>query len=123
MKSEIFNFLPVALLTLATTVLATESTPETPVNPRFSTDEIENQITMDRESNPLYKSKLMAPIHDWKNGVAERTGFNWSLDYSALFMSVSNSPGEDNASSCMVLFFGFWDLVNRDGPNKGSLNW
>ncbi|MGB5884867.1 MAG: carbohydrate porin, partial [Desulfobulbales bacterium] len=29
----------------------------------------------------------------------------------------------DNAGSGMVRFFGFWDLVNRSGPNKGSLNW
>jgi porin len=88
-----------------------------------STDEVENQIEMDRKANPLYESKLFAPIHEWKNGVAERTGFNWSLDYSALFMGVSGSPGEDQASGGMVRFLGFWDLVNRGAPNKGSLNW
>ena len=66
---------------------------------------------------------ISAILHDWKNGIAERTGFNWSLDYSALFMSVNDSPGEDTASGGMVRFFGYWDLVNRGGPNKGSLNW
>ena len=93
------------------------------IRPRLSTDEVENQITLDREANPLYESRLLAPIHEWKNGVAEKTGFNWSLDYTALFMSVSGSPGEDNASGGNVRFFGYWDLVNRGGPNKGSLNW
>ena len=55
--------------------------------------------------------------------MAEKTGFNWSLDYTAFGVAVSDSPGEDSASSGMVRFFGFWDLVNRGGPNKGSLNW
>jgi porin len=104
-------------------IQATENTSESNLRPRLATDEVENQITMDREANPLYESRLLAPIHDWKNGVAERTGFNWSLDYSALFMNVNNSPGDDNASGGMIRFFGFWDLINRGGPNKGSLNW
>ena len=38
-------------------------------------------------------------------------------------MGVNDSLGEDNASGGMVRFFGYWDLVNRGGPNKGSLNW
>ncbi len=93
------------------------------IQPRLSTDYVENQIILDRNASPLYESKLFAPVHAWKNRVAERTGFNWSLDYSALFMGVSDSLGEDNASGGMVRFFGYWDLVNRGGPNKGSLNW
>ena len=93
------------------------------VRPLLSTDQVENQIVLDKKANPLYESKLLKPIQDWKKKVAERTGFNWSLDYSALFMGVSGSPGEDNASGGMVRFFGFWDLINRGGPNKGSLNW
>ncbi len=123
MKSIILKWLPAAFFAFATTALATGATTEDTVRPRLSTDEVENQIALDREANPLYESRLLAPIHDWKNGVAERTGFNWSLDYSALFMSVNDSPGEDNASGGMVRFFGYWDLVNRGGPNKGSLNW
>lgn len=98
-------------------------TAATQVQPLLSTDEVENQIRSDRETNPLYESKLLAPIGTWKDGVAERTGFNWSIDYSALFMGVDGSPGEDQASGGMVRFFGYWDLVSRGTPNKGSLNW
>ena len=54
---------------------------------------------LNRESNPLYESRLPVSIHEWKNGVAEKTGFNWSLDYTSLFMSVNGSPGEDDASA------------------------
>jgi porin len=90
--------------------------------PLLSTDEVENQIIMDRRVNPLHKSIILAPIKKWKNQVAEETGFHWSLDYTALFTGVSESPGEDSAGSGMVRFYGFWDIVNRGGPNKGSLN-
>ena len=101
----------------------TDSSTGSTIRPRLSTDEVENTIILDRTANPLYESKLLAPLRQWQDGVAESTGFNWSLDYSALFMGVSGSPGEDNASSGIVRFFGFWDLVNRGSPNKGSLNW
>ncbi len=112
-----------ALGAFAVTVQAAEGDTGSKLNPLLSTDEVENQITMDREVNPLHKSEVFAPIKKWRSQVAENTGFHWSLDYSALFMAVSDSPGEDNASSGMVRFYGFWDLVNRGGPNKGSLNW
>ena len=106
----------------AKTIFASDSTAPA-VKPRLSTDEVENQITLDREANPLYESQLLKPLADWKSGVAERTGFNWSIDYNALAMGVSESLGEDSASSGVVRFYGFWDMVNRGGKNKGSLNW
>lgn len=102
---------------------AEEGDSETTFRPKLSTDEVENQIILDREANPLYESRLFAPIKKWKAGVAERTGFNWSLDYSTMLTGVSSSPGEDNSGGGMIRFFGFWDLVNKAGPNKGSLNW
>ncbi len=107
----------------AVTAHSSEGGSDNGIRPRLSTNEVENQIELDKKANPLYESKLLAPIQEWKNGVAERTGFNWSLDYSALFMGVNDSLGEDNASGGIVRFFGFWDMVNRGKPNKGSLNW
>lgn len=120
---RVITCLSIVMLSLAALGHSAETSSDSTIRPRLSTDEVENQITLDRKANPLYESKLLESIHAWKNGVAERTGFNWSLDYSTLFMGVNDSPGEDNASSGMVRFFGFWDLVNRGGPNKGSLNW
>ena len=117
------TFLLATSCIFAFTVQASETSFESNIRPRLSTDEVENQIKMDRKVNPLYESRLLAPLKEWRNGVAEKTGFNWSLDYSAVFMGVSNSSGKDNASGGMVRFFGFWDLVNCGGPNKGSLNW
>ena len=101
---------------------ASEGDSDSKIQPLLSPDEVENQITMDREVNPLHKSIVLAPVKKWKKQVAKETGFNWSLDYTALFMGVNDGPGKDNASGGMVRLYGFWDLVNRGGPNKGSLN-
>ncbi len=73
-------YLLVSSCTFAFVVQASEEASGNNIRPRLSTDEVENQITMDREANPLYESRLLAPLHEWKNGVADRTGFNWSLD-------------------------------------------
>jgi porin len=127
MKTKICIYLSIALLGLVSAIHAVETSPvatsDNTIKPRLSTDEVKNQITLDREANPLYESKLLAPLRDWQEGVAKKTGFNWSIDYSALFMEVSESFGEDKASGGMVRFFGFWDLLNRDEKNNGSLNW
>lgn len=56
------------------------------VQPVFSPDEVENQIKPDRGANPLYESRILAPIREWRDGVGEKAGFNWSLDYSPFFV-------------------------------------
>jgi porin len=123
MKVKFFIYLFIALICLSSGGHAGQTNSEDNLDPRLSTNQVENQITLDREANPFYESRLLAPLHNWQDGVAEKTGFNWSIDYSALFMGVSDSPGEDSASGGMVRFFGFWDLADRGGPNRGSLNW
>ena len=102
MKTSIIICLSVVFLSLASATQAVEITPESNIRPRLSTDEVENQITLDRKANPLYESRPLAPLRDWRDGVAEKTGLNWGLDYTALFMGVCDSPGEDDASSGMV---------------------
>lgn len=115
--------LTIVLFGFAPAIHAEEPTSEENIQPRLSPDQVENQITLDRAANPLYESKLLAPLREWRDGVAEKTGFNWSLDYSALLMGVNGSPGKNNASSGIARFFGFWDLVDRGGANRGSLIW
>lgn len=113
----------VICLELSSPVLAADSTQPGNTQSNLSTDEVENRIELDRKANPLYESNFLKPVAEWKNDLAERTGFNWSLDYNALFMGVNDSLGEDYASSGVVRFLGYWDLVNINGPNKGNLNW
>ena len=121
MKIKMNITLVIALVGLASVVCADGTA--TRVSPKLSTDEVENQIEMDHQVNPLYESSLLAPARQWRDNVGEKTGLNMGIDYSVLFMRVNDSPGDDNASSGMLRFYGYWDLVDRGGPNKGSLNW
>jgi porin len=99
------------------------------INPRLSTDDPGNQQVLDREANPLYESKLLAPARDWRDGVAEKTGLSMSVDYTAQFIGLSQADypgqlgnGDKNAGSGMVRFYGTWVLVDRGGSNSGTLN-
>ena len=121
MKIKMSITLVIALVGLASAVCADGKS--TRVSPKLSTDEVENQIELDHQVNPLYESRLLTPARQWRDNVGEKTGLNMGIDYSVLFMRVNDSPGEDNASSGMLRFYGYWDLVDRGGPNKGSLNW
>ncbi len=102
MKTKAIIYISIVLLFLAATIQAAETTSESDVQPRLATNEVENQITLDREANPLYESRLLSPLRKWRDGVAEKSGFNWSIDYSAVFMGVSDSPGEDSAGGGIV---------------------
>lgn len=103
---------------------AEEPAADTRANPLLSTNEVENQISQDNQTQPLYESVLIRPFSEWRDGLAAESGFNLSVDYSTFVIGLSDVPsgGEDSAASGMVRVFGFWDLVGTDGPNKGSLN-
>ena len=52
------------------------------------------------------------------------TGFNnFVFSTGSAAMDLPNDASLGVAAGGMVRFFGYWDLVNRGGPNKGSLNW
>lgn len=93
-------------------------------NPRLSTDQVENQQELDKKANPLYESKLLAPVVDTRDAFAEQSGLAMSLDYTAMFMGISDSVGgaDQEAGSGMVRFYGAWKLVDKDGPNTGVIN-
>lgn len=112
-----------AMLGWAQFLVAAEADRDLRANPRLGTDEVENQIALDRQVSPLYESTLLSPVRDWRDDLAAETGLNLSIDYSAFLATVSESPGEKDAGSGMVRFYGFWDLVNRGEANRGSLNW
>ena len=60
---------------------------------------------------------------DWKDGLTEKHGFSFSVDYSAAFLGANESPGDDRASGGMVRFFGSWDLVGHGTKNTGTFVW
>jgi porin len=74
MKAKPILCLSILLLSLAATVWARETAPENKLNAWLSTDQVENQITLDKKANPLYESRLLTPLRDWRDGVAEKQG-------------------------------------------------
>jgi porin len=112
------------VLSLTAMSFAAEEEKGESINPRLSPDEVSNQQVMDRQANPLYESKLLAPVVDARDAFAEDSGLTMSLDYTALFMGQSDAvAGADkNAGSGMVRFYGTWALVDRGGPNSGTLS-
>ncbi|ADE55633.1 carbohydrate porin [Coraliomargarita akajimensis] len=109
--------LPLALMPL------TSSAQDSKYNATQSPDQVENRIELDRQSKPLYESKLLAPVADWRDGLAEKMHLNLGLDYTAVYQGVSDSIGPDNASGGMVRFYGSWALLNAESANTGSLIW
>ncbi len=58
----------------------------------------------------------------WKAGIAEETGFYFGLDYTAVGLAASSSPGdEDSAASGIARLFGSLELINHGAQNTGSI--
>jgi porin len=61
---------------------------------------------------------------DWKDGVREKHGLSFTLDYTAGLVGATNTLNdEDTFVGGVVRFFGSWDLVGRESGNTGSFIW
>lgn len=70
-------------------------------------------------------SENTRPKQSWRENLASEHNLTFGLDYQSLFLQATDPTqgGENNASSGVVRFYGSWDLVGTDGPNKGGLVW
>jgi len=100
---------------------AQESGPAHSQGPSFGgPNAVENQLRSDGE---IDRPTVFESWFEWKDGLTEKHGFSFSVDYSAAFLGANESPGDDRASSGMVRFFGSWDLVGRGTKNTGAFVW
>lgn len=61
---------------------------------------------------------------DWKKGLLEEHGFDFTVDYSATYISATHTMNnDDNFAGGVIRAFGKWDLVGRDSGNTGSFIW
>jgi len=66
--------------------------------------------------------KLPLQYDQWKTNFVKRTGFNFGLDYNALYYKATFSPTENNQSaSGAVRFYTNWELLGRGTEDIGSL--
>ena len=63
-------YLSIVLFGIVSAIQAAESTAHDSVRTLLSTDEVENQISLDREANQRYVSKLLAPLRNLRDGLA-----------------------------------------------------
>ena len=117
--------LPLALGVLvqaaAFPAVAQESETTEAVGPRWGgPNQVENQLRADAEVD---RPTLFERWFEWKDGLTEKHGFSFSIDYSAVYLGANESPGEDRASSGMIRFFGTWDLVGRGTKDTGAFIW
>ena len=81
---------------------------------------VENQL---RDDAAVDRPTLFERWFDWKAELVKKNGLSMSIDYSAVYLGASESPGEDRSSGGMVRFFGSWDLVGRGTKNTGAFVW
>ena len=93
--------------------------------PRFGgPDQVDNQIANDQAATSrTIRERLLDPYFAWKEGLQEKHGLAFSVDYSAAYFKANESSGEDTAAGGMIRFFGSWDLVGRESGNTGAFVW
>ena len=80
----------------------------------------------DRVTTPAFRfglfDRVMEPWFDWKRGVNERTGFQLSGHYVALYQGLSDSlTDEDYAASGLLRLTTKWTLLGKGTNDTGSL--
>jgi porin len=89
-------------------------------------DQVDVLIARDGErTSRIVREPLLQSYFVGKQRLQENRGLSLGLDYSAAYLSASDSleGTEDDAGSGMVRFFGSWDLVGRSTPDAGALVW
>ncbi len=81
----------------------------------------ENQLAEDREEKPDLAGTTDESWNARKAGIKESTGLDFGVDYNALGFAATESPGKSSAASGAFKVYGTWDMVDRDGPDTGSL--
>ncbi|WOJ95560.1 carbohydrate porin [Congregibacter brevis] len=85
-------------------------------------EQVTSRLEIDAEvPGALINSEWLGDYFAWKKTVKERTGLSFGGDYSNVFLSASDSLGEDSASGGMYRLFGSWDLTGDSATNGGSL--
>jgi porin len=65
---------------------------------------------------------LLESYIDFKDRIEKEVGLTFGFDYQAVYQAVAadDRSGENCAAGGIVRFFGSWDLLNRDTPNRGG---
>jgi len=124
MKQRHRHHLLIGLLiaaSVAVTAAAQESETTDSKGPRWGgPDAVENQL---RDDAAVDRPALFERWFEWKDGLTEKHGLSFGVDYSAVYLGANESPGDDRAAGGMIRFYGTWDLVGRGTKNTGAFVW
>ncbi|MCD9149276.1 carbohydrate porin [Pseudophaeobacter flagellatus] len=74
-----------------------------------------------QEKNDVLGVNMQQSFDEWKAGIKRRSGLDFGFDYNALGYTASSSLADSTSASGAFRLYGTWDLIDRDGPNTGSL--
>ncbi len=114
------SFVVLVLLALTSTQQAVGQSSQD--RPRFSgPDSVDRQLETDAEpGQPLFRPDFLQSYFDFKGNLTEKTGLNFGVDYSGIYLWASESLTHEQAGGGMVRLYGTWDLVGRASENTGT---
>ena len=87
-------------------------------------EQVENRLNIDsNQVTPLVSRDFAKGYFDWKARIKKDHGVTLGCDYSAVYLSASDSPGEDSAFGGMYRFYGSWEATGDGKGNSGALIW
>ena len=69
------------------------------------------------------RPSLFERYFDWKTDLTEKHGFSFSVDYSAVYLGASESPGPRPGVGRHDPLLRAWDLVGRGTKDTGAFIW
>ena len=118
-------FLASLLMMVSQSLVADEYSDSSTVQQFAGPGSVPGQLAEDaRLTDSLTDVTVPQSYTDWKKGLFEKRGLNFTVDYSATGIAATNTLNdEDSFAGGVVRFFGQWDLVGRDSGNTGSFIW
>lgn len=75
----------------------------------------------DAVGNQLSADRVTGPEADIRKRLEQEVGLAFGLDYTALGLAVTNSPGADSTGGGIARFYGTWELIGRGTGDTGAL--
>jgi len=102
-----------------------KASPERPgVETLAGPEQVENRLDIDsNQVTPMFPASFAGSYFDWKARIKKDHSVTLGGDYSAVYLSASDSPGEDNAFGGMYRFYGSWEATSDGKGNSGALIW
>jgi hypothetical protein len=87
-------------------------------------EQVENRLRIDsNQITPMFPREFAKGYFDWKARIKKDHGISLGGDYSAVYLSASDSPGEDSAFGGMYRIYGSWEATGDGKGNSGALIW